>query len=752
MDKPNAPAPGARPQNPSAPTGVSSSIAQNITTPTNKNNTAKSTTPKQSSSSITNLAELEPDFVIDVKLSEAPKDAATNNKNIEKLVNLLTSSGFYVQVRQGNLGSIFVFIKSTQTQLRALHIQDGIKDYTYGVQKLIPKDEDLTSEILNSKITPAEKLRLIYDFLTSPTYDSGLAITPTIGEWSFVTSIFPLHDTELNKKWIKRWSTKWVIDDEELNWLRNQFGEKVAFYFAFLQYYFLWLIVPAVVGTLTHFVLGCYSLFFGIFNILWGVIFLASWHRRENILALRWGVKGSSILETPRPAFIAESFEIDKVTSIKKPTSPFWKRVAKQLSSIPLILGAIGVVGILQSLALVIEIFIVQVYHGPLKGIFKFIPTVVLAAVVPTVVAIYRIVVSKVIGWENHATEDSFSYSFNQKLFAVSLVTSTGSLFLTAFVYLPFGHLIIPHLDFVSSYVNTFVGFDIASGSEFEINGHRLEQQVIYLMVTAQVINFFVETFLPFVQRKVFDQVDKMTAKVQATFDDIPAEAQFLTTVRENAKLPEFTVDPEYQEMVIQFAFVNVFGSAWSLAPFSALLNNWVELRGDAGKICFDTRRPIPSRADSIGVWFTDLKYLTWIGTVVTTSLTIMYGPTYHKFSDLTKGGFGLVDVSPRILLAFIIFAEHAYFILCKVVDGLFAHFESSEEVSDQKEKYLIRKDFIASQIKSVPDVKARGIVNDAIEEKWGVLSDTKAQIEKSITTTLAGFKSKPVETRPKKD
>jgi hypothetical protein len=34
----------------------------------------------------------------------------------------------------------------------------------------------------------------------------GAAITPNHGEWKNVTAIFPLHDVDTNKKWIRAWS------------------------------------------------------------------------------------------------------------------------------------------------------------------------------------------------------------------------------------------------------------------------------------------------------------------------------------------------------------------------------------------------------------------------------------------------------------------------------------------------------------------------------------------------------------------
>ena len=55
--------------------------------------------------------------------------------------------------------------------------------------------------------------------------------------------------------------------------------------------------------------------------------------------------------------------------------------------------------------------------------------------------------------------------------------------------------------------------------------------------------------------------------------------------------------------MTIQWQYVTMFSMVWSFAPACALLNNVFELRADAAKMFFESRRPIPRKARSIGRW-----------------------------------------------------------------------------------------------------------------------------------------------------
>ncbi|CAG05526.1 unnamed protein product [Tetraodon nigroviridis] len=59
----------------------------------------------------------------------------------------------------------------------------------------------------------------------------------------------------------------------------------------------------------------------------------------------------------------------------------------------------------------------------------------------------------------------------------------------------------------------------------------------------------------------------------------------------------------EYLEMVIQFGFITLFVASFPLAPLLALFNNVIEVRVDAWKLTTQFRRPVASKAHSIGAW-----------------------------------------------------------------------------------------------------------------------------------------------------
>ena len=59
----------------------------------------------------------------------------------------------------------------------------------------------------------------------------------------------------------------------------------------------------------------------------------------------------------------------------------------------------------------------------------------------------------------------------------------------------------------------------------------------------------------------------------------------------------------DYLEMFIQFGYVILFSSAYPLAGLCALINNIIEIRGDAFKLCHVHQRPFGQRVNNIGSW-----------------------------------------------------------------------------------------------------------------------------------------------------
>jgi anoctamin-10 len=142
---------------------------------------------------------------------------------------------------------------------------------------------------------------------------------------------------------------------------------KIAIYFAFLQCYAFFLIFPAITGAIARYWLPQFSSIYAVAIGLWSVVFIEYWKRQEVDLAVRWGVRGASSIQHSRPEFEYEKEVFDTVTGEKVKVFPSRKRLMRQLLQVPFAILAINVLGGLIATCFGIEIFISEVYNGPLK-------------------------------------------------------------------------------------------------------------------------------------------------------------------------------------------------------------------------------------------------------------------------------------------------------------------------------------------------------------------------------------------------
>lgn len=229
-------------------------------------------------------------------------------------------------------------------------------------------EKEMQKAIADEPITEAERLRLTYLLITKPKNEGGAGISPKEGEWKAVESVFALHDHTFNKAWMKEIATKYFLNAEDLVSIKDKFGEKVAFYFAFLQSYFLFLTFPATFGFIAWILLGQFSPIYAMINALWTIIFVEYWKKQETDLAVQWGVRGVSKIQRKRPAFQHENIMRDPITGEDvKVFSPV-KRLGRQLLQVPFALAAALALGGVIATCFGIEVFISEVYTGPFKS------------------------------------------------------------------------------------------------------------------------------------------------------------------------------------------------------------------------------------------------------------------------------------------------------------------------------------------------------------------------------------------------
>jgi hypothetical protein len=193
-----------------------------------------------------------------------------------------------------------------------------------------------------------------------------------------------------------------------------------------------------------------------------------------------------------------------------------------------------------------------------------FLPVGLLTALVPTFTAILTGIAMRLTEYENYATIDNHEAAMTRKVFIFNFITCYLSLFLTAFIYLPFGSLIVPHLDIFGLTVKPFASDPKELQTPkvgFQIDSARLQKQVFYFALQAQVINLALEIVVPYLKRSGFNEVKKIKSSIaarrggekpDASMNDPPEEAVFLARVRSEAELDIYDVNVDLREMCMQ--------------------------------------------------------------------------------------------------------------------------------------------------------------------------------------------------------
>ncbi|KAK4082415.1 uncharacterized protein Triagg1_2227 [Trichoderma aggressivum f. europaeum] len=617
-------------------------------------------------------------YVVVYDFSDTDYETATHE--FTALLKNLEATGLHVEVRPGYEQTILLFVKAPSALLGNRVYKLRVRDWLYGVTQTRPPGNKYT-------IVPAwyeaEDILSMDHLVNWPQSMGGAGITPGIGQWKNVKAIYPMHNDKVNQALLRGLSKKLLLGIEDLDKIRDLFGSKVSFYFAFGQSYSAFLIFPAITGLFTWLWLPKYSIVYTILTVVWCTVFLEYWKVREVDLSVRWQVRGVNKTKTNRPEYTYEKVIVDQYGRTIH-YSPKWKQISRQLLQLPFMAIATVALGFLISAVFAVEILISDSYDGPSNFYLDYLPTVLLAVLIPYISSYLETVAKWLTDYENHRTADNHEMSLTQKIFVLSIITNYLPILLTAFVYVPFGDQIFPWLEDHIVQFAPSIGHHLTE-IPFRLDSDRLRHEVITLTVTGQLSSFFEENLLPLIKHKMSGwyreyrrAYTKDTILISMVTDD-QDETEFLEKRRNEATLEHYNVQDDIAELVLQFGYLALFSSAWPLIPLGFLINNWVELRSDFAKISIEHQRPAPVRADGIGPWVVSLEILVWLGSITSASIV-------HLFSadGVLSGGWSTLPLT-------IFISEHILLALTAVARIIFQRFGSKELRRERSEQYARR-------------------------------------------------------------
>ncbi|TRZ25800.1 hypothetical protein HGM15179_001386 [Zosterops borbonicus] len=412
-----------------------------------------------------------------------------------------------------------------------------------------------------------------------------------------LVQIFPLHDREELKKLSHSWYGRVKVGYQPLDDIRCYFGETIALYFGFLEYFTFALIPMAVIG-IPYYVFAWEDydkyVMFATFNLLWSTVILEVWKRMCAVLTYRWGtLLMKRQFEEPRPGFHGV-LGINPVTGREEPVySSFKRQLRIYLVSLPFV-----------CLCLYFSLYVMMIYfdleqwaldyheehESNFSSLMLYVPSIIYAIVIEIMNRIYRYAAEFLTSWENHRLESSYQNHLILKVLVFNFLNCFASLFYIAFVL-----------------------FDMK----------LLRQSLATLLITSQILNQFAESLLPYWLQKRYNRRMKKCMCSKKTDMDLSLAEQINMEKEMGTYLGTFD---DYLELFLQFGYVSLFSCVYPLAAVFAVLNNITEIYSDALKMCRVYKRPFAEPTANIGVWQLAFETMSVIS-VVTNCILIGMSP-----------------------------------------------------------------------------------------------------------------------------
>ncbi|KAG7351314.1 calcium-activated chloride channel-domain containing protein [Nitzschia inconspicua] len=433
--------------------------------------------------------------------------------------------------------------------------------------------------------------------------------------------------------------------NQPLDAVEDYFGEKVTFYFAWLQHCARHLFVLSffsLIMTLcqltTDNVDHPLRPFYAMGVMLWTFMVLINWRKRSNYLAYRWGSMDHKVQETTRPEFHGE-YVIDPITNEWDIKYPSWKRWLKYMISVPITVSftALAVVLILlvnsnrdKQMALYVEqktnpsadpvsfeLKLQNIGHKKIVAdveldrellldptywfVMAFLPAM-LGLCIPILNFILMRISTMLNDFENYRYESEYRTHLIIKVFSFRFVSQFGTVYYYAFNF---------------------------SGTRKEIeNGIiRMGTSVMVYTTVSHWWNIFLQVyffmFIRYIRRRLYERrLRKELKKLEIMEEDHISKNRSDAAAREirlmNRRMlldqaqddlwfevmnPPHDSFPEYVQAVVQFSFVACFSVVLPITPLLVLFNYLLSMRFDAYKLCRGRRRPLAMRTGGIGVW-----------------------------------------------------------------------------------------------------------------------------------------------------
>ena len=406
----------------------------------------------------------------------------------------------------------------------------------------------------------------------------------------------PLHDPAAAKRLERAYVRAQLPGSQPNDLLKDYFGEKLALFYVFLCHYTSWcgwLALAGLAASVDQFVEGTLATVgaeaLPAVVVVWAVMMLEFWKRREATTAMRWGMSDFETREHDRPEYfgelIASPINGQPVTSF-----PTAKRSARQ---------ALAVVVTAGMLALVMGFLGFCFWF---KNVQSTAATLINSAGIQLFNLAFGVVAVDLTSLENYRTDTQFEDALITKLFAFQFINSYAPLYYIAFLQEPvFGDA----CEYGGCLSDLCVTLAITVGGN-----------IAAIFATSYVVPSFKIAYMKW--REGGHAAAMSTPELQDLMVHYDAQLDTIAA---------------YMQLARSFGYMILFIVAFPITPLLSYVSNYLQLRVDAWKLVNMYQRVRPGGAQDIGTWQTVFTAIAGAAVITNAALCVFVMSTFDSLA-----------------------------------------------------------------------------------------------------------------------
>ncbi|CAG8436167.1 9494_t:CDS:10 [Diversispora eburnea] len=395
---------------------------------------------------------------------------------------------------------------------------------------------------------------------------------------------------------------------------------------------------------------------YAFFMAVWATLFLETWKRNMAKIQYDWDILDFKKDELPRPEFYGTTLRRSPITLKQEIHFPFSQRFRKFFISGFVVFFTLGIVVVTIGVLLIFPKIYIEKKIGNLSS---FVTSFVNLVTILILSMIYQNVARWLTNFENHKTYSLYEDSLIIKTYLFDFFNNYSALF---------------YIMIFKQYIYEIIPLEELKVTSCEYGScmSDLTIQLAIILIGKQFFGQFKEVLYP------------RYAKSGRTNKEIPQWAQ-----DERLAHVDNAIRSEYEEMVVQFGFISLFGPAFPLAALFAWINNTSEIRFDAFKYVSTLQRPVGYQVQDIGMWENIMGIISQLA-VLTNAIIIAFHSNWMKstFQKFTGDNEDLLLIAR---LTFILVFEHLVFIIKLIFAYLISDIPKSIRVATEREHYIVK-------------------------------------------------------------